>query len=69
MTLKADSADTISKVKETIENMVGISASHQNMIFGTEQLYDDFTIADYSIQNESTIHLVPSGYPSNPPGT
>ncbi|GJR74761.1 polyubiquitin [Tanacetum coccineum] len=69
MTLEADSSDTISKVKATIENMVGISASHQNVIFGTKQLYDDFTIADYSIQNESTIHLVPSRYPSNPLGT
>nr|GEX70640.1 hypothetical protein [Tanacetum cinerariifolium] len=31
MTLEADCSDTISKVKATIENMVGISASHQNI--------------------------------------
>lgn len=63
MSLDVDSSDTISKVKAKIEYLVGIPASHHNMFFGTKQLYDDFTIADYSIQNESTIHLLPSGYP------
>ena len=63
MSLEVDSSDTISKVKAKIEYLVGIPASHHNMFFASKQLYDDFTIADYTIQNESTIHLLPSAYP------
>ncbi|GJW60230.1 polyubiquitin 11 [Tanacetum coccineum] len=58
ITLRVESSDTISNVKAKIQNMMDIPVSHQRMIFGTKKLDDEFTISDYSIQNESNIHLV-----------
>ena len=50
--------DTISVVKSMIEGKEGISVKKQKLIFRGRQLEDDHTVANYDIQDESTLHLM-----------
>jgi hypothetical protein len=52
--------ETIPSIKAMIENETGIPTSRQRLVFGSEEqtLSDDHTLADYNIQNESTVRLI-----------
>ena len=57
-TLHVETEDTISTVKDMIQNKERIPRNKQRLIYAGRQLEDGRTLADYSVQNESTINLV-----------
>ena len=56
--LNVNVSDTIAYTKVQIEEMEGILANQQRLIFVGKEMEDEHTISEYNIKNKSIVHLI-----------
>lgn len=50
--------DTVSRIKERVEEKEGIPPPQQRLIFGGKQMSDDKKASEYNIEGGTVLHLV-----------
>lgn len=58
ITLTAEPTDRVEEIKEKLAEQTGISTVRMRLIFAGKHLEDGYTLQDYNIQKDSTLHLV-----------
>ncbi|RYP42754.1 hypothetical protein DL768_010246 [Monosporascus sp. mg162] len=56
--LDIEPTDTVSEIKEKVEEKEGIPPVQQRLIYGGKQMVDDKTAENYNLEGGATLHLV-----------
>ncbi|KAF2773616.1 putative NEDD8-like protein [Teratosphaeria nubilosa] len=56
--LDIEPSDTVTRIKERVEEREGIPPVQQRLIYGGKQMADDKTAAEYNLEGGATLHLV-----------
>ena len=64
--LDVESNDTIESVKTQIQDKEGILPQQQRLMYNGRRLNDEFTLSDYKIKSETTLHLALKLYVNHP---
>ena len=59
LVIAVESNETVSSVKDKIHEKEGLPPVSQRIGFNRKVLEDDNTLADYNVQEGSTLHLLP----------
>lgn len=58
ITMEVDPQDTIANIKAKVQDREGVRPDHQRLLYQGKQLEDEYTLDDYQIVKNSTLHLV-----------
>lgn len=57
--MEVEASETVEQIKQKIQDKEGFVPGHQQrLVFDSIQLQDERTLADYNVQNDSTIYVV-----------
>lgn len=57
-TYEVEDTDTVAQLKQKIHDKDGVPPTQQRLVFNGKELDDDKTMADYQMDEHSTVHLV-----------
>lgn len=58
ITMEVDPQDKVASIKAKLQDREGVQPEEQRLLFQGKQLEDEYTLDDYQIEKNSTVHLV-----------
>ena len=58
ITVEVSDDETVTSLKQKLQDKEGIPANQQRLVFGGKQMQDGRSLSDYAVTKEATIYLV-----------